>query len=164
MKPKFRKKAVDRRGSKTISKPSAKQTDPESRTTLTNQAPSAKKRFHMNIRLFMNTKSGNWYLHTKSDFNHNFHPKLQQDASLLSKDDLSDDQLDFLKIMYENGISQTTIANAMTNAVNKEGITGEFLGSTIKNITTGMQQAMDEIAGIDSSWSIAQKTIQKLNE
>ena len=66
--------------------------------------------------------------------------------------------------MYENGISQTTIANVMTNAVNKEGITGEFLGSTIKNITTGMQQAMDEIAGIDSSWSIAQKTIQKLNE
>ena len=77
---------------------------------------------------------------------------------------MNDEQINYMRLMYESGVTNQTIANIMSNALNKNGTPGEFLASTIKNINEKNQEAMDEIAGIDADWSVAQKTIGRLNE
>lgn len=94
---------------------------------------------------------------------HDYHHELHEDATLLSKKDLKSDQLDFLELMYDNGVTSSTIANIMSTVVNKNGGKGEFIPSTINNITKEMKEAMDAIAGISADFSIAEKTIHRLN-
>ena len=69
-----------------------------------------------------------------------------------------------MKLMFNNGIQDATIANIMTELLNKQGKPGEFLASTIKNIHSKCQVAMDAIAGIDSNMSVAQRTLDRLDE
>ena len=66
--------------------------------------------------------------------------------------------------MYDHGVPSSTIANIMNQVFKNDGKHGEFLATTIKNISRKTQEAMDEIAGIDSDFSIAKKTILRLKE
>ena len=45
-----------------------------------------------------------------------------------------------------------------------KGKKGAFLAQTVKNITAKVQNAMNAVAGIDSSWSVAKKTLKVLTE
>ena len=85
-------------------------------------------------------------------------------SNLFDEDDLNDDQMNYLRLMCESGVSDQTVANIMTNVMNKAGKQGEFLSSTIRNINKKCQDAMDEIAGLSSAdMTIAQRTIDRLN-
>ena len=66
--------------------------------------------------------------------------------------------------MYEHGVPSTTIANIMNQLYKKYGKHGKFLASTIRNINTKTQEAMDALAGIEAYFSIAKKTILTLKE
>ena len=69
-----------------------------------------------------------------------------------------------MKLMFNNGIQDATIAIIMTELLNKQGKPGEFLGSTIRNIHSKCQAAMDAIAGIESNMTVAQRTLDRLYE
>ena len=66
--------------------------------------------------------------------------------------------------MYGQGVFPFSIADVMTEVVKQKGKRGDFLAKTVQNITTQLQTAMDLVAGIDKEWSVAQKTLNKLNE
>ena len=51
----------------------------------------------------------------------------------------------------------------MSEVMKHKGKKGLFLAQTVKNITSKVQNAMNVIAGIDSSWSVAKKTLAILN-
>ena len=60
--------------------------------------------------------------------------------------------------------SPQTIANIMSEFLNKSGKSGEFLAETIENINEKCQAAMDVIADIASAMTIAEETMGRLNE
>ena len=117
----------------------------------------------MNVKYFMDPIHETWHLHTGSDLQHSYHFPEDIDASTLNKDDLSDENLKALRIMYCNGVSPTVIAKVMTDIVHMEtDKRGEFLASSIYNICNSEQQTMDRLAGIEADWSSAQKLLKKL--
>lgn len=156
-----RKKTVDRRGQK--AKTTSDNTTPLKRRTEGSRADSVDTRCHMNIQFFMSPGNGYWYLNEKSNLCHTFHSEEEEDANLLNKEDLNQNQLDMIFAMYNHGIPSGSIADIMTNLVNKDSTKGEFIAQTISNITQEMQDAMDEISELNGDFSIAEKTIKKLN-
>ena len=118
----------------------------------------------MNIKVFHCNFDECWYLLSSSHLEHQFHPKEDVDTDLLNEADLSENQFNYMRVMYEKGVSPQTIANIMSEVLNKSGKSGAFLAQTIRNINEKCQAAMDVIAGISSDMSIAEKTMGRLNE
>ena len=81
------------------------------------------------------------------------------EAQMLSEKDMSVEQLDFIRLMYESGVSTASISTIMSKVVDN----GQFLTKTIKNITRNIQSAIDVMSDIDHTMSIAEKTIARLN-
>jgi len=119
---------------------------------------------YMNARIFMAKGSGAWYLHVSSVFQHEFYPHEDPETTTLSQEDMDEKQFDFLKLLFENSVNNTALAKIMSGILNDDGQQGEFLTSTVKNITNNIQQAMDEMAGISHDFSVAQKTLKCLDE
>lgn len=120
-------------------------------------------RCNMNIHLVMSKKSGNWYLHGDSSLDHVFHTAIVPETVLLAEDDLSDHQHYMLNLMHNMQVSESTIANVMTQWLNDEGKKGEFLPQAIKRISARTQKAIDSISGISADMSVAEKTLEKSN-
>ena len=107
---------------------------------------------------------GCWYLLSSSHLESRFHPEQDVDTDLLNEADLSENRFNYMRVMYEKGVSPQTIANIMSEVLNKSWKSCEFLAQTIKNINEKCQAAMDVIACILSDMTIAEKTMGRLNE
>ena len=152
---------TDRRGSKSATK--LDKANSQKKRTQSNLAESKETKCQMNIQFFMCPHLGYWYLNQKSNLQHSFHAPVDPNGSLLNKDNLNQTQMDMISEMYNVGIPASSIAEIMSNLVNKEGKSGEFIASTIRNITNDMQKAMDTISKVSSDWSLAKKTMEQLN-
>ena len=157
-----RRRTVDRRGKKPVYK-NKKPTIP-SRRTGGMHAADAGERCLMNIEVSYCNFDECWYLLSSSHLEHRFHPEQDVDTDLLNEADLSENQFNYIRVMYEKGVSPQTIPNIMSKVVSKSGKSGEFLAQTIRNINEKCQATMDVIAGISSDMSIAEKTMGRLNE
>ena len=112
----------------------------------------------------MNPIDETWHLHTGSNFQHSYHFPEDPEASTLNKDDLSDENLKALRIMFCNGVNPSVIAKVMTDLVHiGTGKRAKFLTSSIYNIMNSEQETMDRLAGIEADWSSAQKLLKKLD-
>ena len=159
------KYAADRRGTIVVLSPNRKKETVTKKRTDSGKAPSKATRCKMQISLFLSKVDDCWYmLQNSTNFDHSFHPKERVNSTKLNANDLNEKQMNYLRLMYEQGVPNQTIANIMSNVVNEAGKEGEFLSSTIKNITVKCQKIMDEIAGISSDMSIAEKTLRNLTE
>ena len=138
--------------------PSSDNTQKLKRRTEDDRAESTDTRCHMNIQLSINTGNGYWYLYENSNLNHRYHTPDAVDIMLLNKEDLDQSQPDMISVMYNHSIPNSSTTEVMTNLVNKRNTEGEFLPSTIGNITKEMEDAMDVVSGIDFNFSIAKKT------
>ena len=105
----------------------------------------------------MNKITGRLYLHSNSVLQHSFHSPTEPDSKSITEKDLSDAQLNYINLMYEYGVPPSTIANIMSQVFKNDGKPGEFIASTIKNISKKTQQAMDVIAGIDADFNVAKR-------
>ena len=95
---------------------------------------------------------------------HRFHPEEHLGTDLLNEADLSENPFNYMRLIYDKGVSPQTIASIMSEVLNKSGKLGEFLAQTIKNINEKCQAAMDIIAGISSDMTTAEKIMGRLNE
>ena len=118
----------------------------------------------MSIRVFILAHSGIWYLHKKGNLHHTFHQPKVVESSLLSETGISSYQLNHLQLIYENGMPRSSIADIMSQVVNKDGTPGEFIASTIKHIINKAQKAIHEIAGMSVGFSITKKTLLNLQQ
>ena len=82
----------------------------------------------------------------------------------MNEADLSENQFNYMRVMYEKGVIPQIIANIMSEVLNKSGKSGGFLAQTIKNINKKCQAAMDIVAGISSDMTTAEKKMGRLNE
>ncbi|MCP4747320.1 MAG: hypothetical protein GY874_14445 [Desulfobacteraceae bacterium] len=137
----------------------------QKRRTATSRATSNKTRCPMNIRVYMNNSTGSWHLHSKdSCLSHKFHPPIDSDATTFEKDDLTDEQLNTLNLLFESGVAPHIIAKIMTKSVRStKNIKGEFLTQTILNIGNLEKRALDKVSGINPEWSSAKKMVAELD-
>lgn len=159
--PGRKRRTADRRGTKAIIDKSA-DGGPVAKRTSSGRASSTDKRCHVHWTLYMSKRSGKWYLKTTSSLTHTFHPPIEDDANQLEEKDMNEEQHKYMRLMFDSGIGNQTIANIMTEVLNKQGKKGEFLAQTIKNMNEKCQQAIDMAQGISSDMTIAQRTIDKL--
>ena len=82
--------------------------------------------------LFLCNFDGCWYMLSSSHLEHCFYPEQHLDTDLLNEADLSENQFNYMHIMYEKGVSPQIIASIMSEVLNKSGKSGEFLAQTIK--------------------------------
>ena len=128
------------------------------------RARSKESRCNMYLKLMMDKRNGKWYLGKSGSLQHSFHQPLPAETRLLDESNLSEDQLKWVEKMYQGGISHGSIAGVLNEVLTSEGTNGEFLASTIKNMTENMQKAIDEIAGISADMSVAERSFAVLNE
>ena len=129
-----------------------------------NRAADADTTCKMNIEYFMNPIEETWHLHSGSNFQHSYHFLEDSKASTLNKDDLSDENLKALRIMFCNGVNPAVIAKVMTDIVHMEtDKRGEFLTPSIYNIMNSERESMDRLAGTEAEWSSAQKLLKQLD-
>ena len=134
---------------------------PQHRRTDTKMADAADHRCPVCIVIFMCKSTGRWYLCPTSFLMHAFHAS-EASSSLLSEDDLLDNQKKFLNYLLEHGVSPTITSKIMTQVVNDSGRTGEFTPNVIQNISEKTRKLMDNLHGIDADWSVAQKMLGSL--
>ena len=161
--PEPRKRVSDHRGGKPKYKKDDSSPGIKKRTGST-ISEDASRRCHAHVTAFFSDYDQCLYLRTDSNFHHSYHAEDFPDASLLNENDINEESFDFMKLMFNNGIQDATIAIIMTELLNKQGKPGEFLASTIRNIHYKCQAAMDAIAGIDSNLTVAQRTLDRLDE
>ena len=120
----------------------------------------------MNFKVLFYHESEEWYLSKRGDSTllHTYHPRIVDDANQLNEDDMDSTQVHYLRMMYEQGVPHSSIAGVMSEVMKQKGKKGAFLAQTVRNITAKVQKAMDVVAGIDSSWSVAKKTLKVLTE
>ena len=118
----------------------------------------------MILRIIMHPSDGRFYLMSSSDIGHMYHYPNVPESNQLSPTDLSDDDRLWMDQMVSMGLSSGQIASMVTGYFNKSGRQGKFLASVIKNMVSKHQLEVDLLAGIEKDFSIAQKTLSRLNE
>ena len=118
----------------------------------------------MILRIIMSPSDGRFYLMSSSDIGHMYHYPKVPESHQLSLTDLSNDDLLWMDQMGSMGLSSGQIASMVTGYFNKSGRQGEFLASVIMNVLSKHQLEVDLLAGIEKDFSIAQKTLSRLNE
>ena len=66
--------------------------------------------------------------------------------------------------MYEQGFRPTSISSIMNEVAKEKGKKGNFYAQAMRNMNVKIQTAIDVSVGSDKDWTIAQRTLKKLNE
>ena len=77
---------------------------------------------------------------------------------------LNAEEMDYMKVMYNNGVVVASIGRILTSLSKKRGVKGLYLSQTVCNMTLWLQQIMNELSGIVPKWYVTQKTIHAMNE
>ena len=112
----------------------------------------------MNIKVVMDKKTGYYFIRSTSILDHSFHKALSPDKVTSNFKSMNEHHENILSILYNRGISSSSIADIMTDVVDD----GEFLGKNIINYTNKMQKAKELLEGIDPDFSVAEKTLATL--
>ena len=140
-------------------------TKEQRRRTTGSTADLKESRCPMCIRFTRFHSSGCYYLLNKgSNLEHNFHTAMKPEVVKLCDNHLNAEEMDYMKVMYNNGVGVASIGRILTSLSKKRGVKGLYLSQTVCNMTVRLQQTMNELSGIDPKWSVAQKTIHAMNE
>ena len=74
------------------------------------RAKNVEQRCFMNLRFFMHDEEQTWHFSHKSNLKHSYHIHEDEHAETLNKNDLNDDQLATLNILYGSGVAPSLIA------------------------------------------------------
>jgi len=129
------------------------------------RAKNTEQHCFMNLRFFMHDKEQTWHFYHKSNLKHSYHMPEEENAKTLNKNDLNDDQLATLNILYSSGVAPSVIAKAMTKSVQSTtGKKGQFVTDTINNIGEQKKVAMAALEGLKSTtMNQAKRTIAMLD-
>jgi hypothetical protein len=85
-------------------------------------------------------------------------------VTTLSETNLNGEEIDYMKVLYKNGVGVVSMGKILTFPPKKRNVKGLFLAQTVRNMTHRLQATMNEVSGIDSKWYVAPKTIHVMNE
>ena len=120
-------------------------------------------RCHAHYRICMILSTGYFYLLTSSCADHVYHHPEEPETAKMNATDLDEENMELLKILYNGGLPNRSIASIMTQVLKQDGQKGSFLTETVKNITESLQKDIDKARGIDPDFSVAKRTITALH-
>ena len=129
------------------------------RRCVTQRAASSDKQCPMRIILILSSNK-QWYIHSCSSLEHQNHPPLEDEATLLLQKDLSDKYEQLINILCDANVPPSKISKIM-NAV-REDDKGTLLPKTIFNINQKCWQLIDLANGILPTCTDAEKTLKLL--
>jgi len=129
------------------------------RCCVTQRVASSDERCPMRIVL-IRTSNMQWYIHSSSSLEHQNHPPLEEEASLLSQNDLSDKDEQLITILCDANVPPSKISKIM-NAV-REDDKGTLLPKTIFNINEKCRWLIDLANGILPTCTDVEKTLRLL--
>ena len=137
-----------------------------SRRTHGLRAESTETCCKINLKVHYYHESKEWYLSKRGDatLEHTYQCLIADKANQLNEDNLDPAQVQYLRMMYEQGVPHSSIAGVMSEVMKHKGKKEYFLAKTVRNITGKVQKAMDLVAGIDSLWLVAKTTLKVLTE
>jgi hypothetical protein len=145
-------------------KQSVYEKDNSTRRTSGSVAVSKVTRCKMSLQLKRFHNSGCWYLGKGSNLHHTFHCPIEPEVTKLSDTSLNSEEVDYMKILYHNGVGVASMGKILTSLAKRRGVKGLYLSQTVRNMTERLQSTMNEVSGIDPKWTVAQKTIHSMNE
>jgi len=145
-------------------KQSVYEKDKATRRTSGSVAVSKETRCNMCLRLTRFYNSGSWYLGKGSNLRYTFHCPVEPEVTKLSDTSLNAEEVDCMKIWYNNGVGVASMGKILTSLAKRRGVKGLYLAQTVRNMTERLQSTMNEVSGIDPKWTVAQKTIHSMNE
>ena len=82
----------------------------------------------MNFKVSFYHESEEWYLSKLGNITllHTYHPRIVDDANQLNEDDLDSTQVQYLRMMYEQGVPHSSIADVMSEVMKQKGKKGAF--------------------------------------
>ena len=129
------------------------------RKTVSSRAPSSGLKCPMQIIYFVGVDN-HIYLSTKTNLNHEHHPRLNSNAILRGQSDLENGDIDLISLLYDANVSSTQIVNIMDQL--KGPNNGTFLPKRIYDMSQKVEDLRDLANGLLPECNDAQKTIAKL--
>ena len=129
------------------------------RRCVTQRAASSDELCPMRIVLIL-TSNMQWYIHSSSSLQHQNHPPLAEEATLLSQKDLSDKDEQLISILSDANVPPSKISKIMNTI--REDDKGTLLPKTIFNINEKCRRLIDLANGILPTCTDAEKTLKLL--
>jgi len=129
------------------------------RRCVTQRGAFSEERCPMRIVLIL-TSNMQWYLHSSSSLEHQNHPPLEEEATLLSQNYLSDKDEQLITILCDANVPPSKISKIM-NAVREDNKV-TLLPKTIFNINDKCRRLIDLANGILLTCTDAEKTLKLL--
>ncbi len=129
------------------------------RWCVTQRAACLDKQCLMRIILILSSNK-QWYIHSSSSLDHLYHPPLEEEATLLSKKDLSHKDEQLINILCDANVPPSKISKIMNSI--REDDKGTLLPKTIFNINEKCRRLIDIANGILPTCTDAEKTLKLL--
>ena len=103
-----------------------------------------------------------FYILTKSNLNHSYHPRLKSEAILWGQRDLESSEIVLLALLSDVNVTSTQIAQIMETLRGPEG--GTFIPKRVYDMNQKTKELHDFATGLLPDSNDAQKTIAKLEQ
>ena len=107
-------------------------------------------------------KSGDWFLGKKSCLTHNNHNRLDPTHKRVRREEISVVESDFAQIIFDQGGTVDCVTRVMNELRKNNGIIGIVQKRTVKHLLQKTRLDIDFIMGVTRDWTIARKTIKRL--
>ena len=143
--------------------------------TISNSSPAPKKRrtigvkakdkyhncpFCVHIRHYHS--SDTWFLAKCSTLQHKNHAARNSQYKIVRAKDISDVEAEIAQLIYSQGGSVDVVTRVMNKIWQKKGAVGHLKIHTLRQMLRKHNINLEFLQGIDPNWTIAEKTIKRL--
>ena len=110
----------------------------------------------------MSFANKDWYLFSKGCLDHILHVKKHADYETITPSEFDDSEHKLMNLMFEEELSQNVIGRVMESLRIQKGKVRRLRPKAVYHAAQKHRDAIDLACGISKDWTIAQKTLAKL--
>ena len=133
---------------------------PPPRTT-SHQVTCSNNKCNVLISLLMSFTSNDWYLSSKGCLDHILHVQKYAIYENITTNDL-DESEKLMNIIFQGDMSLSVIGRTMDSFRSQKGKCGRLRSRSVYHAAQRHRDAMDLARGISKDWTIAQRTLRRL--
>ena len=114
------------------------------------------------VSLLMSFANNEWYLSSKGCLDHILHVQKHADYETITPSAFDDSEHKLMNLMFEEELSPNVIGRVMECLRTQKGKVGRLRPKSVYYAAQKHRDAIDLARGISKDWTIAQKTLAKL--
>ena len=135
---------------------------PHLRRTVARQPTCSKNKCKVVLSLLMSYATNEWYLSSKGCLDHILHVQKHAVYQTITPNDFDDSEQKLLNLMFKEDLTPSVIGRVMESLRIQKGKVGQLRPRSLSNAAQKHRDAIDLAHGIEKDWTIAQKTLAKL--